>query len=442
MKRLQKSVYLSASFVMISFLVFTTFIPAASAGTCPENRWVPVPKMDYYVPAYPEENTTYWVFDFKTYKNMRLEIKGEFPHARYMNLVLYDFNSGEMAVGENYVLEDRDIVADPGSYNPFEADVERNKKGIGRNYTVYVVREDNDRGDQFGPNGKLKDNTLVIPSDLEVAAVFLRVYMPDNEDDAKGDVELPDISTFYLDENGPVPSPCPNQQLALLPDKLKEITRDIFVPEERLDDLSDEDKAVVEKYENTVLSYNPGEGWGLYPNGDNPYLVAPLYHRPAKVVTVKFKAPTFTPTRTNPSKKVKESDEVRYFSVCMGGYKMTNTSDCLSDEELKVDVDGYVHVAIVPNFIDKTKYAFDKVWNVFKWGQHQSPALLFRQIGVNPKFYENSFWNTKDAFNVDTMQEFVDSNAKNTIGEYAPTGVYCEFDEFDKNRCRDIKPVE
>lgn len=365
---------------------------------------------------------------------MRLEIKGEFPHARFMNFVLYDFNSGEMAGGERQVLEDRAIKPDSGSYNPFLPDVERDKKNIDRHYTVYVVREDNDSGDQYQPDGTLKDNTLVIPSNLEVAAVFLRVYMPDNADNPQGGVDLPLISTFYLGDNGPVPSPCPGQQPELLPDKLKEIAADIFVPQEATQEPTDEDKAVLKKYENDVFSYNPGPDWGLYPNGDNPYLIAPLWHNTDKVATVKFKAPTFTATRTYPWEKVKPDDEVRYFSVCMGGYRMTNTSECLSDEELKIDADGYVRIAIVPNGL-KINYEDDQVWNVFKWGQHLYPALLFRQIGVNPHFYDNSFCNTNDAFHLETLQDLVDNSADHTIGEYAPTGIYCELNEFENNRC-------
>lgn len=434
MNALQKHLLLTASLAILAFSMIAAIAPVASAGTCPQSRWVQVPKTDYVVPAYPEDNTTYWVFDFNTYRNMKLEITAEFPHARYMNLVLYDYNTGEMAAGENQVLEDRDIVADPDSYNPFLPDVDRDRKDINRNYTVFVVREDNNSGDQFKPDGTLKENTLVIPSNLEVAAIFLRVYMPDNENDDKGDVNLPIISTFYLGENGPVPSPCPDRQRALLPDRLKEIVAGIFVPEETLEDLSPEDQATLTKYENEVFSYNPGPGWGLYPNGDNPYLIAPLWHKPDKVATVKFKAPTFTATRKNSSERVKTSDEVRYFSVCMGGYKMTNTSECLSDEELKIDADGFVRIAVVPNG-EQDNYESEQQWNVFQWGQHQFPALLFRQIGVNPDFYENSFCNTNDAFHFETMQELVDNNASITIGEYAPTGIYCQLDEFANNRC-------
>ncbi len=438
MNPLRKIRLLTVSLMMLSFLMITVYVSAALAGICPESRWYPVPKMDYWVPAYPEDNTTYWVFDFNTYKNMRLEIKGEFPHARYMNLILYDFNSGEMAAGEHQILEDRDIKPDSGSYNPFLPGVDRDQENINRDYTVYVVREDNDRGDQFKPDGTLKDNILVIPSDLKAAAIFLRVYMPDIKSDDKfdiqGNVDLPEISTFFLSANGPVPSPCPDQQAALLPDRLKEIIGDLFLPQQPAADLPPQDQETLEEYENDVFSYNPGDNWGLYPNGDNPYLIAPLWPKTDQVATVKFKAPTFSATRTYPNEQVDADDDVRYFSVCMGGYKMTNTSECFSDEELKIDADGYVHIAVVPNG-EQDAYEFDQEWNVFQWGQHLYPALLFRQIGVNPDFYFTSFLNTNDAFHVETWEDLVENRASKTIGEYAPTGIYCELYQFENNRC-------
>lgn len=434
MRRLQRSVYLSELIVTITLLIITALIPAASAGTCPKTRWVPVPKIDYLVPAYPEENTTYWVFDFDTYKNMKLEIKGQFPFARYMNLILYDFNGGEVAtyeydnanghIIEQQVLEDRDIIPDSGNFNPYLPNADRDEK-TNRNYTIYVVRADNDSKDRLYTDGTPMENTLVIPSDLAVAAIFLRVYMPDNKRDNQGDVSLPDISVINL--NTGLGSPCPGQQLAL-PDRL---TGGLLGPD--VDQTSEEDQATLEKYKNDVFSYNPGHGWALYPNGENPYLLAPLWHTPDRVATVKFKAPTFTATRKDPSVTVNANDEVRYFSVCMGGYKMTNTSECISDEELKIDADGYVRIAVVPNG-EKIKYILDPVWNVFKWGQHQYPALLFRQIGVNPDF-EKSFRKTDDAFHTETIQEMVDNRASTKIEEYAPEGIYCELNEFEDNRC-------
>lgn len=454
MKLLHKSILLSVSLVICQFFSITAVIPPASAGTCPNSRWVPVPKIDYYVPAYPEENTTYWIFDFQTYKNMKLEIKGKFPYARYMNLILYDYNSGEVAVWEyngikkKQVLEDRDIIADEDNYNPYQPNLSR--LGENRNYTVHVVREDNDSRNHLYADGTLKDNTLVIPSDLNIAAVFLRVYMPDNEGHLRGDVPLPVISTFYLNDNGlAFPSPCPNQQIAP-PDRLTGGFLGLDPAE-----IDENDPELEHLY---IWSYKPGgadkdgdgeadgDGFGLYPNGENPYLLAPLMHDPEKdVATMKFKAPTFSRTREFPNIPFSENDEVRYFSVCMGGYVMTNTSDCFSDEDLKIDADGYVHIAVVPNG-EKSNYDSDPVWNVFKWGQHLYPALLYRQIGVNPDF-ENSFSKADVAIHVNmdpetsSIADIVSKKASVKIGEYAPEGIYCSLDEFKEDRCERYYPL-
>lgn len=428
MKPFQQKLCLTVLQAMLSLLIIAAFFPTAAIGNCNESRWVRVPNWDYLIPAYPEQSATYWVFDFYTDENMELRIEGEFPKARYMSFILYDFNAGEFArfKGATQIIEDRDITPDEGSENPYLNGVTRSPAQ--RHYTIHVVNENSDRIDEDeGPN----ENTLVIPDGIQVASVFIRVYHPDNPESKTGDVDLPDI--IPVDRRSDEPIACPVQQLRY---------PDILTSGERPappDVMNMDDSELIP--EDIIYAFNPGPGWGLFPNGDNPYLIVPLLPKKLQVATVKFKAPTFLKTRSGGQDgRFSKKDDVRYFSVCMGGIQRTNTSECIADEDLKIDEDNMVRIAVAPGGIAGS-FANDPKWNMFKWGLHASPVLVFRQIAPNSNF-EKSFNFVEEAFNADqsgsgelTVAGILDKRASKYIQEYAPEGVFCNRRQFIENRC-------
>ena len=82
--------------------------------------------------AYPDLGARYWVSAFPLPPGAELILRGSFPHSRYFSFNVYD-----PALRPTDALPDADIVADPGSTNPFVAGASRDAEP--RAYTVRVV---------------------------------------------------------------------------------------------------------------------------------------------------------------------------------------------------------------------------------------------------------------------------------------------------------------
>jgi len=377
-------------------------------------RWIPVPKIDYIVPAFPEENAQYWVFTFKNSpdNNKKICISGKFPYARFMSFTLYDFETGEPArfSDKTQEIEDAMIEPMPGSANPFVIGADRDTPE--RDYEVYLVQESSSHVGEA--------NTLVIPSEIENPSLFIRVYVPDNPESPSGDVGLPKIRAF--DEKTGEQVYCPPISTAI-PKSIVNLPKP-----------PDEDSIPLD----VIHSYRPGE-FGLFPNGDHPYLIVPLTleaKRQDLVAVLRFKAPAFPRTRGEEGVTFTEDQQVRYWSVNLGEMITTGSSISVSDEDMKIGDDGMVRIVVGPKSLNAPE---NGNWNVFSWGWHIKPILLFRQIAPRDD-YEKSFSNVDVAFNAGdydnlSADEVLAKKATNYIQEYAPDGVYCTIEAFEDCGC-------
>ena len=89
----------------------------------------------------------------------------------------------------------------------------------------------------------------------------------------------------------------------------------------------------------------PRSTGGFFPNLDNHYLRTIVNRKFGKVLVIKAKAP-LTPKTYN-SVDTYEESELRYWSVCSNqSFGNTRVNDCLFDEEIPVDENGYFTLAI------------------------------------------------------------------------------------------------
>ncbi len=421
--QLKKKIHLHLLLFGILTTVFLLPYATASADDCTV-MWRLITHKPDQSPAYPEWNTVYWSFTFRKWESpyKKLTFAGIFPHARYMSYVLYNIKDGN----DVDQLLDIDIQPDKNSVNPYlpntpRTDVDEEGNPIYRNYTINVVQEGSP--DEDAPN------TMVIPSDVENLVILLRIYLPDDGIYPPYDNRFlkPAAVTAYSELLG-TETNCPGA----IP---SESFLDGISPPENaptLDQISDQ----------IIWSFLPGKV-GLYPNGNNPYLAAPLQPAPGgKLALMRFRPPKYTKTK-NGTNMFTGDEEVRYWSVCLSNLEDTTTSKyCFADEDMIVAEDGFVKIAVAPEEIAASKPFKD--WNYIPWTNQERPVLLFRQL--EPKDFAGSFNKVnrpdtpeeldalENAQSADDILPFAAHYYKN-IGDYGPQGIYCSDVEFKENAC-------
>jgi hypothetical protein len=228
----------------------------------------------------------YWIQPIVASGDARIVISGRYPDARYASLSVYlpdgrSFTSN--GIGSS--LPDYRIAPQPGSLNPWQR-----RAAPGGRFTVTITADTSP--------GQV--NTLPLPSGAtskHPGWLFYRIYLP------AGGVALPTLTVQQGDaahtlpacqrpgSTLPVASGAPGSVLtgpgaAGTPPPLE-----FFMPPR-------------------------GE---LFPNSDTAYVIAYLTRPPATdVVVVTAKAPTFAPG-TSPSPWPARGEDMRYWSMCVGG---------------------------------------------------------------------------------------------------------------------------
>lgn len=342
---------------------------------------------------YPDGNATYWFYAITRGEEdtTGLRFEGEFGHARFQSFTVYDDITGKIVEA----LCDTDIEPDPGGQNPYRPDVNRNTTN--RNYTVTVVPE--------GSVAQGLTNVLAFPKEMTRISIWLRVYLADQEvahrkDGLSGGVPLPGIHAFDSATDADVPCPPAGSIQARVPPEPPPANS-----------------------ENQALFYRVSFGT-LYPNQHNAYLASLFENVGEKVAVVRFKAPTFADTSSRRSEQhdvILKGNEVRYWSLNVGGKVNANTSACLADYEARVTEDGYVYSVFGGQQPSVREKAAALGYNFLGWGGHTSPVVIYRNLVADFPGGAN---------NVDPGQSAGESN----IGDYAPIGfIYASPEEFLAN---------
>jgi len=340
--------------------------------------------------AFPDTGALYWGGKYTLPAGAKLELNGRFPHARYMSFNSYDANGENPTFAPLDVIRDVEIKPDhKNAKNPF---IPGNKRKTPlRNYTVEVASG----MPQAGDHSNLLRSSV---ADGEQAVILHRIYVPDDGQGITGGEYLPaPILTLadgsVLSEETEVcaelqavqeyiePPTVPANYFAgvMRPGGNQYWPSQGFAPF-GLAAASEENPASLRR------SFSPQTGItcdyffscdyagapdvGFYANIDNAYTYAYVSNAPKSYVPVapsqlrplgleftteaadpelavtvfRGKLPT-TPTTLNGDKVMSEG-QVRYWSFCTNEYYSQKVTDCVYDEQLTLDEDGYYTIVI------------------------------------------------------------------------------------------------
>lgn len=311
--------------------------------------------------AYPDANVFYWASAFTIPDGAKLNLKGEYPHSRYMSLISYDQRGRPVESLADYLIEPNQS---DGSVNPFLPGNPRNSAQ--RSYSVEVLNKAPDAERAIGErSANASGNILHTPGygRANQQAVLYRIYLPDGGKAPDGGVALPEpeltladgtvlsgndacksLKTrqplqISLDAVGVPPSEY--RKLTNQPDKPD--TWPSKIPAEWFIQLDRESLlGIYTGYINPEARRSEG---GFYPNLDNHYVRTIINRKHGPVFLLRGKAPT-TP-RTHDGNDIMSDGELRYWSVCSNqGFANTRVNDCLFDEEIPLDPRGYYTIVV------------------------------------------------------------------------------------------------
>jgi len=353
---------------------------------------------DQTVDFWPDEFVNYWavLINQNDFPNVGFKIQGEFPEARYFSYNVYGEDRNSTAS-----IFDTQIKAENCSVNPFNN--QEKETSVNKNlYTLYVVPESVSEFDT-------KDNVLKFIEGEEEIGIILRYYVPSRGDLAG--VNLPKIEVFDLDTKESVKIPETSNLLMVTPQVLARINA-----------------AYLLQIDNKVRFYR-GDATGLYPNEDNQYVRTFLNYDDDDVYIIRWKVPTFPKNSSE-----FETAEVRYSSMNLGD-NITNNFDGIYDSQYKIDKDGFVTLVITDEIPELREKAETAGYNFMPWSLPGNKGyLVYRNLltkgGETAPYSLNKVPMPSFATN---RSHLISHDAKNYIGDYAPSGIRMTKDEYLAN---------
>ncbi|MFL6023094.1 MAG: hypothetical protein ACJ72O_07115 [Marmoricola sp.] len=410
---------------LLSLLVTVSLAPLTSASAADPSRdrscgWILEPSADRENILFPDLATRYLGAAIPVPTGGAIELKGQFPHARYMSLQTY---STTLQTATN--LRDEQIDPDPGSTNPFRVGANRN--ATKRDYTVRIVAG--------APPADPPANTLYNNSADGTRSgngFAYRIYLPDNGSGAFGGVPAPAI-TLILADGQRIPMPtCPDPLPDLFP--ATEILAGLGLPDVGLSTLGlgllappsptfrryvnavqtyatdvTENKYTSDTLTPLVASLTSQLPSGLGENVDNKYVYAYLSQEYGRVLLLRGKMPT-TPRTFFGNALVPAPAELRYWSMCTAN-RTTQTYGCVHDQSVQVDRYGYFTIAI-STAADRPANATDACgvsW--LPWGLDPKGIAYMRNMLPRADFTH-------------AVQSSTYGTEKQVLGDYYPKGTY------------------
>jgi hypothetical protein len=360
-----------------------------------EELWTEYLGRDTTVLAFPDIYANYWTFTFKTAGlQTGLKISGIFPDCRYMNFALYSIPTAASICS----LKDVDIKTDCCNKNPFIS------QNISDNefYTLYVV-----------PEGTRIDkswlNVLKYDKKEDSVSLFLRYYVPENDDYAS--TELPVIEAFNTSNMEHIP----------LPDtfSLKKVRIDM----QSISDMLSSFFQVEIVAGQDINFYNISSDL-FYANPDNRYLATPITKKPGEVYMIRFKSPIFAST----AEKILDTD-VRYWSLTQSDIS-TRSFSGLKDEDAIVAHDGFVNIVIADDSPENRSKA--NGLNFIPWTIKSGKMILIYRNMLAADDFSGNIAKVPRLNGSSWMNVFLQASPI-FIGDFAPAGKRMTTEEYLKN---------
>jgi hypothetical protein len=309
----------------------------------------------------PDLAVTYWISQFRLPAGARLDLKGSFPHARYMSFASYN-PSGQPVDG----LADDAITPDAGSVNPYQPGAQR--LGAQRSFTVHVQSKPMQAGTPVDETTR-PANTLFVPTDEPTYQVWLRVYAADQGLGPTGGAPLP-APVMTLADGSRVEGEALCRQFVVKEGALRDFraTRDglqgafavpgakapfhpaqpgpvtwnaFYNPPRVMGNL-----LVNTPFENLRERMDKVRRAGFYSTLDNVYMSAYVDNRYGDALVLRAKAPR-TPRTQQGTATLQRDVDMRYWSICKSRSVHDGATDaCLLDEQVPQDAQGRYTVVI------------------------------------------------------------------------------------------------
>jgi hypothetical protein len=317
--------------------------------------------------AYPDSNVYYWASIFTMPQGSELYIDGEYPYSRYMSIISYNARGKPLESLADYLIKPLGT-----SINPF---INGNTRlNIERNYNIQILDNEPVTNRETGIISSVSSNNILnAPSyGPKQQLIIYRVYLPDNNTGPIGGVDLPKPTVLLNGKSYTGKDACDvlnsNQKLAITIDAAglpamqyrelasqpnKPITWPAQNPPKWY--IQMDRQSLIGIYTGEFNNNAPRSTGGFFPNLDNHYLRTVINRKYGKVLLLKAKAP-LTP-KTYKSNDVYVENELRYWSICSNqSFGNTRVNDCLFDEEIPLDEDGYFTI-FVSRLEDKPRNA-------------------------------------------------------------------------------------
>ena len=391
---------------------------------------------------FPEESATYWMARFHLDDGATLELRGRFPHGRYMSLNAYSDGA------PTDTLSDVAIKPRPGHTNPFVAGNRRDAKK--RGWRVQVVNES-----PPASAADRKPNTLYAkPAAGAAIELFLRVYEPDPGYGLTGGTALPRPILTLGDGSrlkGELACESINDADRTIPTQTIPAglwtgarnspgcdgdTNPGYDPIrwERFFNVNYASLAVItdctEEGREQRLAMGGDLQGGFYSNRDSAYIYAHLAREFGPVVVVQGKLPKFPRTYEQPRRMPR--GQLRFWSLCTGESRVTTrTPDCLADRQV-LRRSGRNYTVVVSKAADRPANARAKcgvAW--LDWGELGDGAgdpdyglLIMRNMLVSPGF-------------ANAIQRVEQPGTEpEVMGRYFPRAEYSSVEDFEAQGCQ------
>ncbi|WP_197076270.1 hypothetical protein [Grimontia sp. AD028] len=401
-------------------------------------RYGPVSADPYINVAYPDAAVKYWGAAFSIPKGAKMHLEGEFPYSRYMSLISYDEGGRPVQSLPDYAIKPLE-----GSDNPYRVGNSRDNEQ--RSYYV-KVRDAKPSEDYTGAlvRDGFESDVIHAPSYANGQQVLIyRIYAQDQNTGETAGSPLPTPVVTLADGKEL------RGQDACDALNAKQMLRANFsalgIPVAQYIELADQpDKPLgfpatnpakwhIQLDRKSLLGIFTGdidpnsrrsEG-GFYPNLDNNYIRTVVNRKLGPVFVLRAKAPT-TPKTFNGDKTMGTGD-LRYWSVCSNkGFANTRVNDCLYDEHIPVDQNGYFTV-VVSRESDRPRNAFPECgigWipmaddgdGVF---DEDASIVQIRHMLAKPEFRQA------------IQNIYQDKDIPSVMGEYFPKTFYTTTSKFE-----------
>jgi hypothetical protein len=403
--------------------------PSAQAANEPPTRscgWPLRISGDQLNVVFPDDYAKYWVGVLPIPPGGHIEVKGRFPHARYMSLITYSA-LGQAVDG----IADEEVVPDAGSTNPYVAGADRT--AANRSYTLRIVN-------QRVPAARAPNTVYTENADgsktsrpLQGSAFVLRVYEPDAGRDDTGGVGLPDVAVVTGDGRRIALPRCPALNLPDLgltklladsggrgagpdtglagrnPPRWKRFTGIANSLVSALDNERTGDTL----YPPLAQLTNRLPTGGFFENVHNAYVFTTVSRGPGEVVVFRGRAPTFA--HTHAGEPIMGTGQLRYWSFC-SNIITTQFLGCRNDTTIPVGDDGRYRIAISTKAARPANAtdACGMAW--LPSSAFPATQIIYRHMLPAPSFAE-------------AIQRVRPGQEQAEMGEYYPVGTYYKSKE-------------